>query len=59
MTERALAMRETDDFPFVLARDLHLTLAELEDMPHDEYVKWRAFYRYERWVNEPKKSVRG
>lgn len=42
-----------DTFPFILARDLGLTLAELEArMGGDEYLRWRAFYAYEVWKAE-------
>lgn len=45
--ERAFAMGEGDTFPFRLARDLGMTVAELGLMPNDEYVQWCAFYTYE------------
>lgn len=39
---------EIDAFPFVLARDLGLTLAQVRAMPHAEYAEWAAFYRAEK-----------
>lgn len=50
MATKSLALGEVDTFPFFLARDLGMTLAEMEDrMTIDELVRWRAFYRWERW----------
>lgn len=38
--------QELDPFQFVLALDLGKTLAELGDMPFDEYLHWQAFYTW-------------
>lgn len=37
---------ELDTFQFVLALDLGKTLAELDEMPFDEYLHWQAFYKW-------------
>lgn len=37
---------ELDTFRFVLALDLHKTLAELDAMSYDEYLHWQAFYTW-------------
>lgn len=38
---------DRDPFDFMLAKDLGKTLAEIGQMPHGEYVQWRAYYRYQ------------
>lgn len=38
---------EADPLEYVLARDLGKTLAEVADMSHAEWVRWRAWYVYE------------
>lgn len=43
---------EMDTFQFVLALDLGKTLAELGDMPFDEYLHWQAFYTYRAAMTE-------
>jgi hypothetical protein len=45
--ERSFALDETDTFPFILARDLGWSVAQLDALPHREYVQWRAFYTWE------------
>lgn len=46
-------MEEVDPFPFQLARDLGMTLSDLDErMGYDEYLRWRAFYHYEAWQQE-------
>lgn len=38
---------EMDGFEFVLAEQLGMTIARLRaEMPHNEYVAWRAFAVY-------------
>jgi hypothetical protein len=37
---------EMGTFDFVLALDLHKTIAELGEMPSREYLAWQAFYKY-------------
>ena len=44
--ERTIALGELDVFPFVLAEKLGKTVAELDAMPHLEYVQWRALWVY-------------
>jgi len=40
---------ELDPFDFILASDLHMTVAEMyERMPNPEYIAWRAFYQWRR-----------
>jgi hypothetical protein len=59
--ERAFALDEAGDetFPFILARDLGMTVAALDaTMDHGEYVQWRAFYVWERAMAEFKASLR-
>lgn len=37
----------------MLARDLGVTVAELDArMAYGEYLRWRAFYNWERWMAE-------
>lgn len=53
MYERAFALDQTDPFPYVLARELGMTVAELEArMSYDEYLRWRAFHSWEAWKAE-------
>lgn len=44
--ERAIALGDDDPDDYALAADLHLTLGQLDAMPHDEYVRWKA---YRKW----------
>lgn len=39
---------EDDPFVYHLARDLNLTLGQMEEMPFAEYLRWRAFYKWEK-----------
>lgn len=42
-----------DPFPFILARALGMTLAELDArVSWDEYRRWRAFWGWEAWKEE-------
>lgn len=43
---------EIDAFPFILARDLGMTLAAVRAMPNTEYAEWVAYYRVERRVRK-------
>jgi hypothetical protein len=56
--ERAFALDEADTFPFILARDLGMTVAALDAMDHGEYVQWRAFYVWEQAMAEFKAARR-
>lgn len=38
---------ELDPLEFVVARDLGMTLADLDAMAAGEWVRWRAFYIFE------------
>lgn len=50
---------ERDSFEFVLARDLGMTVAELnERMGAREYEEWKAFYTFERVMVELKAKRR-
>lgn len=44
--ERALMEGELDPFDFILAERLGITLAAVEAMSNNEYLRWRAFYTY-------------
>lgn len=55
--ERAFAWGEIDTFPFVLARDLGWSIGQLEQLPHDEYLRWRAFYVWEQAMRDFKSRV--
>ena len=56
--ERALALEEVDPFPFLLARSLGMTLAELDArVGYDEYLRWRAFFNWESWQREQARSA--
>ena len=50
---------EMDPFPFVLALDLGRTLAELDDMPHDEYLSWMAFYTWRAAMQDYERRKQG
>lgn len=39
---------EIDAFPFILARDLGMTLGAVRAMPNSEYAEWAAFHQAER-----------
>jgi len=41
-----------DAFDFVLAENLHLTLAQVGQMSNHEYLRWRAFYVYRNAMRE-------
>jgi len=34
---------DVDVFKFMLAEKLHMTVGEVEDMSHMEYVRWSAY----------------
>lgn len=36
---------DVDIFSFYLADRLGKTLGELDDMPHDEYVRWSSYHK--------------
>lgn len=36
---------DIDAFRFVLAEKLGRTVAEIDDMGHDEYVGWQAYFK--------------
>lgn len=42
---------DRDPFDFMLAKDLGLTLAQVRQMDHAEYVEWRAFYTFQRGMD--------
>lgn len=44
--ERALMEGEMDAFDFILAERLGMTLAQVDAMSNNEYVRWRAFAVY-------------
>jgi hypothetical protein len=46
--EKAIALGEVDHFPFILARDLGISLDEVDAMPFEQFVRWKAFYVWER-----------
>jgi hypothetical protein len=50
--ERALMEGELETFPFVLAEALHLTLAQVDDMSNNEYLRWRAWHIYRNAMAE-------
>lgn len=43
---------EIDAFPFILARQLGMTLAEVRAMPNSEYCEWAAYHQVERRVQK-------
>lgn len=47
-----------DTFNFTLARALGKTLQEILDLPDDEYMLWRSFYKVEAAMNGPWKSYK-
>lgn len=50
---RSFALGRRDPFPFILARALGMTVAQLyRSMSNLEYEDWRAFYRWEAWTQE-------
>jgi hypothetical protein len=50
--ERALMEGELDQFPFVLAEKLGLTLAQVGAMSNHEYLRWQAWYVYRTAMEE-------
>lgn len=52
MLRVGLLTGEIDAFPFILARDLGMTLAAVRAMPNSEYAEWVAFHRVERRVKK-------
>lgn len=57
--ERAIALGEDDPFDYALALELGGDLDKVEQMPHDQYVRWRAYMtwravqrQHQRDVNE-------
>lgn len=50
---------EIDGFAFRLARDLGMTLADLGRMSHAEYVDWKAYYVFERAMQNHEADTRG
>ena len=43
---------EVDVFAYFLADRLGKTLAEIEDMPHREYLGWRSFHQVKNQQDE-------
>lgn len=43
---------DMDTFDFILALDLHKTIAELGEMPMREFIAWRAYYAYRATMAE-------
>jgi hypothetical protein len=41
--ERAIALGDDDPFDYELALELGWTWSQVQQLPHDEYVRWRAF----------------
>ena len=41
-------------FEFQLARELHMMVAELREMPAAEFMQWQAFFKAEAARNEVK-----
>jgi hypothetical protein len=35
---------KVDGFVYYLAHQLHLTVSEVEAMPHQEYLNWSAYF---------------
>lgn len=35
---------QVDGFAYYLAHQLHITVAEVHAMPHQEYVNWQAYF---------------
>lgn len=52
MVRVGLLKGDIDAFPFILARDLGLTLGAVRAMPNSEYVEWAAYYQVERRVKK-------
>ena len=43
---------ELDQFPFILAESLGITLAEVESMSNNEYTRWQAWHTYKRAMED-------
>lgn len=53
MFERAFMEEDLDPFEFVLAENLHMTVAQLrEQISTHEYVQWQAFYVYRKAMTD-------
>lgn len=50
--ERALMEGELDPFDFILAERLGITLAAVEAMSNNEYLRWRAFHTYRQAMKD-------
>jgi hypothetical protein len=50
--ERALMEGDLEQFPFVLAEALHLTLAQVGQMSNHEYLQWKAWYVYRQAMKD-------
>lgn len=42
----AIAFGDDDPFDYALALDLGWSHAQVQQLPYDEYVRWRAFYAW-------------
>ena len=52
--ERALMEGDLDPFDFVLAEKLGMTLAQVDAMSNNEYLRWKAYAVYQRAMAEMK-----
>lgn len=43
---------ELEQFPFILAESLGITLAQVEAMSNNEYLRWQAWHTYKRAMDE-------
>lgn len=48
---------DDDPFDYVLALELGWSHAQVQQLPHDEYVRWRAFMAYRASMIEHERKV--
>ena len=50
-------MGEDDPFDYALALELGVTLDRIETMPHDQYIRWRAYMAWRAVQREHQRDV--
>lgn len=46
---------DVDTFAFYLAHQLHMTVADLDHMPHAEYLGWAAYFTAKNAIETQRK----
>lgn len=55
--ERALAFGYDDPFDYVLALELGWSHGQIQALPNDEYIRWRAFMKWRQVQRDHQAAV--